>query len=95
MSTAVPASPERPRLRYGLAAEPHGPHDFVLHDTLGVGRPVVLSPLAIGQVVEQHGWGVPLRVTTLFPLVALGLIFLWLPETRGRELEEISKAASA
>jgi putative MFS transporter len=55
----------------------------------------VLSPLAIGQVVDQYGWGVPLRFSTLFPLAALGLIFLWLPETRGRELEEISKASAA
>jgi putative MFS transporter len=46
-------------------------------------------------VVQEYGWGVPLRLTTLFPLVALGLIFLWLPETRGRELEDISKAAGA
>lgn len=55
----------------------------------------VLSPLAIGQVVEQFGWGVPLRVTTVFPLLALGLIFLWLPETRSRELEDISGATQA
>jgi putative MFS transporter len=55
----------------------------------------VLSPLAIGQVVEQFGWGVPLRVTTVFPLLALGLIFLWLPETRSRELEDISGASKA
>jgi putative MFS transporter len=55
----------------------------------------VLSPLAIGQVVEQFGWGVPLRVTTVFPLLALGLIFLWLPETRSRELEDISGASQA
>lgn len=55
----------------------------------------VLSPLAIGQVVDQYGWGMPLRFTTVFPLLALGLIFLWLPETRARELEETSKAAGA
>ena len=55
----------------------------------------VLSPLAIGQVVQQYGWGAPLRFSTLFPLVALGLIFLWLPETRARELEDTSKAARA
>jgi putative MFS transporter len=55
----------------------------------------VLSPLAIGQVVQEYGWGVPLRITTVFPLLALGLIFLWLPETRGRELEDISKATVA
>jgi MFS transporter, putative metabolite:H+ symporter len=55
----------------------------------------VLSPLALGQVVGQYGWGVPLRFSTVFPLVALGLIFLWLPETRARELEDISKVAQA
>jgi MFS transporter, putative metabolite:H+ symporter len=54
-----------------------------------------LSPLAIGGLVGQHGWGLPLRLTTLFPLVALGLIFLWLPETNARELEETSRAAGA
>jgi putative MFS transporter len=54
-----------------------------------------LSPLAIGQVVQQYGWGVPLRISVVFPLIALGLIFLWLPETRARELEETAKAAGA
>lgn len=54
-----------------------------------------LSPLAIGAVVQQYGWGVPLRLSTLFPLAALGLIFAWLPETKARELEETSKALEA
>jgi putative MFS transporter len=54
-----------------------------------------LSPLAIGELVGQHGWGVPLRLTTVFPLIALVLIFLWLPETNARELEETSRAAGA
>jgi len=53
------------------------------------------SPIAIGAVVEQSGWGLPLRLTTVFPLVALGLIFWWLPETKARELEETSRAAEA
>ena len=53
------------------------------------------SPLAIGQVVGKYGWGVPLRASTLFPLLALGLIFLWLPETNARELEDTSRAAQA
>ncbi len=53
------------------------------------------SPIAIGAVVEQSGWGVPLRLTTVFPLVALGLIFWWLPETNARELEETSRTAEA
>jgi MFS transporter, putative metabolite:H+ symporter len=54
-----------------------------------------VSPLAIGQVVQQYGWGAPLRATTLFPLLALGLIFLWLPETKARELEDTSRTARA
>lgn len=54
-----------------------------------------LSPIAIGAVVEQSGWGLPLRLTTLFPLAALVLIFAWLPETKARELEETSRAAEA
>jgi putative MFS transporter len=45
--------------------------------------------------VEEHGWGLPLRLTTVFPLLALGLIFWWLPETKARELEETSRAAAA
>jgi MFS transporter, putative metabolite:H+ symporter len=53
----------------------------------------VLSPLAIGQVVGQYGWALPLRVTTVFPLIALGLIFLFLPETNARELEETARVA--
>jgi AmmeMemoRadiSam system protein B len=62
MTTVVPACPERPRLRYGLAAEPHGPQDFVLHDTLGVGRPVVLSPLAIEVAQRFDGESTPAEI---------------------------------
>jgi MFS transporter, putative metabolite:H+ symporter len=54
-----------------------------------------LSPLAIGQVVEQYGWGLPLRATTVFPLIALALIFLLLPETNARELEDTARVAEA
>jgi len=52
----------------------------------------VFSPLAIGAVVDQYGWGVPLRVSTLFPVLALLLIFWCLPETNALELEQTSKA---
>lgn len=55
----------------------------------------VFSPLAIGQLVGQYGWGVPLRLSTVFPVLALGLIFLWLPETNARELEDTARAGSA
>jgi AmmeMemoRadiSam system protein B len=36
-----------PKLRTGLAAEPHKNDNFVLHDPLGIGRPVILSVLAL------------------------------------------------
>jgi AmmeMemoRadiSam system protein B len=62
MSTAAPTCPERPRLRYGLAAKPHGPNDFVLHDTLGVGRPIVLSPLAIEVAERFDGESTPAEI---------------------------------
>jgi putative MFS transporter len=52
-----------------------------------------LSPLAIGQVVEQYGWALPLRLTTVFPLLALGLVFWLLPETNARELEDTARVA--
>lgn len=53
-----------------------------------------LSPLAIGQVVEQYGWAVPLRATTVFPLLALALIFMLLPETNRRELEDTARVGA-
>jgi putative MFS transporter len=50
----------------------------------------VLSPIVIAQVADYTGFGPVLLVTCLFPLAALALILLWLPETAGRELEETS-----
>jgi MFS transporter, putative metabolite:H+ symporter len=47
-----------------------------------------LSPVAVGGLIPRFGWGTTLAGTTAFPLVALLLIWLMLPETRGRELEE-------
>jgi putative MFS transporter len=55
----------------------------------------VFSPLAIGQMVGKYGWGVPLRLSTVFPVAALILILLWLPETNARELEDTSRTAAA
>ncbi|MBA4191419.1 MAG: AmmeMemoRadiSam system protein B [Planctomycetaceae bacterium] len=46
MSKHVHAS-HRPKLRDNLAAEPHEEGNFLLHDPLRIGRPVVLSPLAV------------------------------------------------
>lgn len=51
----------------------------------------VLSPIAVGYAAEVFGWGPSVGVTALAALAALGLILLWLPETRGRELEDTAK----
>jgi MFS transporter, putative metabolite:H+ symporter len=50
----------------------------------------VLSPLVVGELASRHGWGPSVAATAAFPLIALVLILAWLPETRGRELEEIA-----
>jgi MFS transporter, putative metabolite:H+ symporter len=49
-----------------------------------------ISPFVVGYFANTYGWAAPLRITSVFPLVALGLVWLWLPETKGRELEEIA-----
>jgi putative MFS transporter len=48
------------------------------------------SPLVVGLVASTHGWGFAVSLTAIAPLLALALIWLLLPETRGRELEETS-----
>jgi MFS transporter, putative metabolite:H+ symporter len=48
----------------------------------------VLSPLAIGMLASERGWGPVLQGSVIFPAVALLLLLLWLPETRGKELEQ-------
>jgi putative MFS transporter len=50
-----------------------------------------LSPFAIGGLVESFGWGGVIRTTAIFPLVGCALIWLLLPETRGRELEHTAE----
>lgn len=48
----------------------------------------VVAPIFIGMSAERLGWGPAVAATSLCPLLALGLIWLLLPETRGKELEE-------
>jgi putative MFS transporter len=48
----------------------------------------VLSPLALGALAQDRGWGPVLRGSVVFPLVALVLLWRWLPETGRRELEQ-------
>jgi putative MFS transporter len=53
----------------------------------------VLVPPIIGQAAESTGWGPAVSATVIPLLVALVLILVMLPETRGRELEETSRVA--
>jgi MFS transporter, putative metabolite:H+ symporter len=49
-----------------------------------------LAPAVVGAFAEVFGLGPTLRVTAIFPLLSLAFILFWLPETRGKELEETS-----
>lgn len=53
----------------------------------------VLSPLFVAQLVPTLGWGRTLSLTAGFPLLALGLTWLWLQETARKELEESPRLA--
>ncbi len=51
----------------------------------------VLAPLGVGALAARLGWGPAVAATAIGPIIALGLIWLWLPETSGRELEDTAK----
>lgn len=51
----------------------------------------VSAPLLVGAVADDIGWGPAVAATGLGPLLALFLILRWMPETRGKELEETSR----
>ena len=51
----------------------------------------VVAPIAVGLAAEEVGWGLAVASTAIGPLLSLGLILLWLPETRGQELEQTSR----
>lgn len=55
----------------------------------------VTGPIVVGQVADTYGFGTGVHVTTLGLVGAIILILLWLPETGGRELEEIEGVADA
>jgi len=48
----------------------------------------VVSPIIIGELAGDHGWGPILVFTSLGPVIALALVLALLPETVDRELEE-------
>jgi putative MFS transporter len=48
----------------------------------------VFSPLVIGHLAAELGWGPVIRWTAVFPILSIGLVYWLLPETKGRSLEE-------
>ena len=48
----------------------------------------VAAPAVVGVAAGSMGWGIPVALTAVGPIIALVLILLLLPETRGKELEE-------
>jgi putative MFS transporter len=48
----------------------------------------VLSPLAVGWTAQRIHWGPAMQLTTIGPVIALGLILWLLPETQAKELDE-------
>jgi putative MFS transporter len=50
----------------------------------------VAAPAFVGIAAEAYGWGLPVALTAIGPIIALVLILVLLPETRGKELEETS-----
>lgn len=51
----------------------------------------VLSPIVVGAVASRYGWGPSVAATAIGPLAALALIWRWMPETSGQELEATAK----
>ena len=49
--------------------------------------------ICLGPLVSSFGWGPMLRATAVFPLISCLLIWVFLPETRGRELEHTAEVA--
>ena len=51
----------------------------------------VIAPAGVGFAAASVGWGPAVAPLAIGPILALVLIFAWLPETRGKDLEETSK----
>lgn len=51
----------------------------------------VLAPIAIGGLAQSIGWGPAVASTAVGPLIALAILLRFVPETRGRELEDTAK----
>jgi putative MFS transporter len=53
----------------------------------------VSAPYLVGLLAEHTSLGIAVRLTIVGPMIALALILILLPETSGKELEEIGEAA--
>lgn len=51
----------------------------------------VLSPLLVSELVFSLGWSRALSLTAILPLLAIAMTNRWLPETAGKDLEELEK----
>jgi putative MFS transporter len=55
----------------------------------------VLSPVVVGHLAAGVGWGPVMRASAIFPVIGLVLLLWFLPETKGRELEQTSELGTA
>ena len=46
------------------------------------------GPIVVGLAADSVGWGLAVAWTAVLPVIAIGLVWAWLPETKGRTLEE-------
>lgn len=53
------------------------------------------TPLVLGVAAASVGWGAAVRTTAIFPLLALVLIVVFLPETAGRDLDETAELGTS
>lgn len=53
----------------------------------------VIGPIVVGAAAGSVGWGNAVSLTAISVVVALVLILAWLPETKGKELEETARLA--
>jgi putative MFS transporter len=54
----------------------------------------VVAPPLVGHAAELMGWARAVSLTVIGPCIALALVLLHMPETRGRELEDTSGQAA-
>ena len=51
----------------------------------------VISPILVGYLAHNHGWGMAVRLMAIGPVLSLIMLMLWAPETAAGELEITSR----